>query len=117
MSATPIIRPIRDRVLVRRVEPAAMTPGGILTLEDAREPTYLADVVAVGPGSRLRDGSRRTPPVKPGDRVLLHMLAGARSGVRLVVESGGEECTFVHQADIQGVLAPGADLSVTLVRA
>jgi chaperonin GroES len=110
----PVIRPVGDRVLVARVEPAGVTQGGILLLEDAREPTHLATVLAAGPGARDRKGQRRAMPVKAGDRVLLHMLAGARSAVHVV--SHGEDAQFVHARDILGVIAPGATLTVTQAR-
>jgi chaperonin GroES len=112
-----IILPLLDRVLVRRVEPASHTAGGILLLEDARPVTHTAIVHAVGPGRRNRNGSRRTPLVKPGDHVLLHLLAGARSEIQLVAESGGELVQFVHQDDIQGIILGGSRLIVTEARA
>lgn len=111
-----IIRPILDRVLVKRVQPAHASAGGIRFLEDARPATHQAIVVAVGPGRRNRDGSRRTPTVAPGDQVLLHMLAGARSEIHLVAESGGEVVQFVHQDDILGIVDPGSSLTVELAR-
>lgn len=63
-------RPIRDRVLVRRA-PERQTSGGLVIPEEVAKRDRLAEVVSVGPGRRLRDGSRAPMHVRPGDRVVL----------------------------------------------
>jgi chaperonin GroES len=92
------IRPMNDRVLVKRVEEEEKTSGGIIIPDTAKEKPQQGKVVAVGPGKR-DDGSRRIPlEVKEGDRVLFSKYAGNE------IKIDGEEHIFMRQDDILGIL-------------
>jgi chaperonin GroES len=79
------LRPLHDRVLVRRVEQEAKTTGGIIISDTAQEEPIEGDVIAVGPGARGEDGKVHPLDVKVGDRVLFAKWSGTE------VESEGEE--------------------------
>ena len=64
------LRPLQDRVLIRRVEPETKTAGGIFIPDTAQEKPMEGEVVAVGPGARDEDGKLHPLDVKSGDRVL-----------------------------------------------
>ena len=70
------VRPLQDRVLVKRVESETRSAGGIIIPDTAKEKPLEGLVIAVGPGKRLEDGSRVAPEVKEGDRVLFGKYAG-----------------------------------------
>jgi len=70
------VRPLGDRVLVRRVEAGEQVRGGIIIPDTAKEKPMEAEVVAVGEGKRLDDGSRAPFEVKAGDTVLIGKYAG-----------------------------------------
>src|SRR5580704_143528 len=70
------LRPLQDRVLIRRVEPEAKTSGGILIPDTAQEKPMEGEVVAVGPGVRSEDGQLHPLDVKTGDRVLFGKWSG-----------------------------------------
>jgi chaperonin GroES len=92
------LRPLQDRVLVRRVEPEARTAGGIFIPDTAQEKPMEGEVVAVGPGARGEDGKRQPLDVKSGDRVLFGKWSGTE------VKLDGEELMIMKEADIMGVL-------------
>jgi chaperonin GroES len=91
-------RPLQDRVLIRRVEQDARTPGGIIIPDTAREKPVEGEVVAVGPGARGDDGTLHPLDVKPGDRVLF----GKWSGTEIKLD--GEDLMIMKESDIMGVL-------------
>ena len=92
------VKPLSDRLLVRRVEEEEVKKGGIIIPDTAKEKPQQADVIAVGPG-KLNDDGKRTPiDVKVGDRVLLSKYAGTE------IEIDDEECLIVNQDDILGVV-------------
>jgi len=70
------IRPLGDRIVVRRFEAEEKTAGGILLPDTAKNKPYKGKVLAVGNGRMLKDGSRRPLQVKPGDTVLFTTWAG-----------------------------------------
>ena len=71
------IRPLHDRVLVKRVELQEQVRGGIIIPDTAKEKPQEAEVVAVGPG-KLNDDGKRTPlEVQPGDRILMGKYSGS----------------------------------------
>ena len=70
------VRPLQDRVLVKRVESETRSAGGIIIPDTAKEKPLEGIVIAVGAGKRLEDGSRVAPEVKEGDRVLFGKYAG-----------------------------------------
>ena len=92
------LRPLQDRVLIRRVDPEAKTAGGIIIPDTAQEKPMEGEIVAVGPGAR--DGSDKRHPldVKTGDRVLFGKWSGTE------VKLDGEELMIMKEADIMGVL-------------
>ena len=92
------LRPLQDRVLIRRVEPEAKTAGGIFIPDTAQEKPMEGEVVAVGPGARDEDGKLHPLDVKPGDRVLF----GKWSGTEIKLD--GEDLMIMNEADIMGVI-------------
>ena len=93
------IKPLHDRVLVRRVEPKTETRGGIIIPDSAKEKPLEGTVVAAGPGKTLDDGSIRALAVKEGDRILF----GKYAGTEVTVE--GEEMSIIREEDILAVVA------------
>jgi len=92
------VRPLRDRVLVRRLEESEQKVGGIIIPDTAKEKPQQAEVVAVGSGRLLENGDRVPLSVKPGDRVLL----GKWSGTDVKID--GEEYLILKEDEILGVL-------------
>jgi len=70
------VRPLHDRVLVKRVEEKEVVKGGIIIPDTAKEKPMEGEVVAVGPGKVQDDGKRSPLDVKPGDRILFGKYAG-----------------------------------------
>lgn len=91
-------RPIHDRVLVKRTSPREKTPGGLWIPDTAKEKPVEGEVVAVGPGSRLDDGTYHRH-VKPGDRVLF-----AKWGGEEIQLPDGSRQLIMREADIIGIL-------------
>ncbi len=92
------IRPLQDRVIVKRVKEEEKTKGGIIIPDTAKEKPIEGEVIAVGNGKTLDDGTLRKPEVKPGDRILF----GKYSGTEVKIE--GEEHLILREDDILGVL-------------
>jgi len=92
------IRPLQDRVIVRRVKEEEKTKGGLYIPDTAKEKPVEGTVLAVGNGKILEDGSVRKLDVKAGDRVLF----GKYSGTEVKVE--GEEHLILREDDILGVI-------------
>jgi chaperonin GroES len=92
------LRPLQDRVLIRRIEPEAKSSGGIIIPDTVKEKPMEGEVVAVGPGARDTDGVLHPPDVKAGDRVLF----GKWSGSELKLD--GEDLTIMSESDILGVI-------------
>jgi chaperonin GroES len=92
------IRPLHDRVLIKRVEEEQKTKGGIIIPDTAKEKPAEGKVIAVGNGRVLEDGKIRPLDVKPGDRVLF----GKYSGTEVKVD--GEEHLILREDDILVVL-------------
>ena len=70
-------RPLGDRILVRRVEEDAKTPGGSIIPDTAKEKPQQGEVLAVGPGARDKDGRRLEPELKAGQKVLFGKWSGS----------------------------------------
>ncbi len=70
------IRPLYDRVVIRRMEEERTSPGGIVIPGSAAEKPILGEVIAVGPGKPTEKGDRRPPDVKVGDKVLFGKYSG-----------------------------------------
>ncbi len=92
------IRPLHDRVLIKRVEEEQKTKGGIIIPDTAKEKPAEGKVVAVGSGRILEDGKVRALDVKKGDRVLF----GKYSGTEVKVD--GDELIIMREEDILGVI-------------
>src|SRR6266540_6329430 len=93
-----ILRPLQDRVLVRRVEPEARTAGGIFIPDTAQEKPMEGEIVAVGPGTRDDEGKLHPLDVKSGDRVLFGKWSGTE------VKLDGEDLMIMKEADIMGII-------------
>lgn len=92
------LRPLQDRVLIRRVVPETMTPGGIFIPDTAQEKPVEGEVLVVGPGKRGDDGKLYPLDIKAGDRVLF----GKWSGNEIRVD--GEDLIIMNESDIMGVV-------------
>ncbi|SHO49972.1 co-chaperone GroES [Desulfopila aestuarii] len=92
------IRPLNDRLLVKRLEEEAKTAGGIIIPDSAKEKPAEGQVVAVGPGKLNDKGDRVALQVKAGDRVLFSKYGG--TDVRL----DGEDYLIMREDDILGVV-------------
>ena len=92
------VRPLQDRVLVKRVESETRSLGGIIIPDTAKEKPLEGIVIAVGAGKRLEDGSRVAPEVKEGDRVLFGKYAGTE------IKVDGTEHMILKESDILGIV-------------
>jgi chaperonin GroES len=92
------IRPLQDRLIVKRVKEEEKTKGGIIIPDTAKEKPVEAEVIAVGNGKTLDDGTLRKPEVKVGDRVLFGKYSGSE------VKIDGEEHLILREDDILGVI-------------
>jgi chaperonin GroES len=91
-------RPLHDRVLVRRIDAAAKTAGGIIIPDTAQEKPQEGQVVSTGSGTRGEDGTVTPLDVKAGDKILF----GKWSGTEVKLE--GEDLLIMKEADILGVV-------------
>ena len=92
------IRPLHDRVVVRRMAEERTSPGGIVIPDTAAEKPIQGEIVAVGNGKILENGDRRALDVKVGDRVLF----GKYSGTEVKVE--GEDLLVMREEDVMAVI-------------
>ncbi len=92
------IRPLHDRVVVRRKEEERTSPGGIVIPDSATEKPIQGEVVAVGNGKPLDNGQVRPMAVKVGDRVLFGKYSGTE------VKIAGEELLVMREEDLMGVI-------------
>ena len=92
------VKPLNDRVLVKRTEELTVTKGGILIPNTAKEKPIEGKIVAVGPGKMSEQGQRMTLQVKEGDRVLF----GKYAGTEIKVE--GEEYLMMREEDILAII-------------
>ena len=92
------IRPLYDRIVVKRIEEQETTRSGIIIPDSAQEKPQEAEVVAVGNGKRLEDGTLVALDVKAGDRILF----GKYSGNEIRVD--GEEYLIMREDDVLGIL-------------
>ena len=92
------VRPLQDRLLVRRVEEQEKTKGGIIIPDAAKERPLEGNVVAVGSGKRLEDGTLIALDVKAGDRVLF----GKYSGTEIKVD--GVDHIILREDEVLGIL-------------
>jgi chaperonin GroES len=92
------IRPLHDRVVVRRVEQDRASPGGILIPDSVAEKPVQGKVVAVGKGKVLDNGHVQPCDVKVGDRILFGKYSGAE------VKVAGEELVVMREEDVMAVI-------------
>ncbi len=92
------VRPLGDRVLVRRLDTSEEVRGGIIIPDTAKEKPMEAEVVAVGEGKRLDDGSRAPFEVSVGDMVLIGKYAGSE------IKFDGEEYQILREDEILGIV-------------
>ncbi len=92
------IRPLQDRVLIRRTEEERKSPGGIVIPDSATEKPIRGEVIAAGKGKVLEDGSVRPLELKAGDKVLF----GKYSGTEVKVD--GEELLVMKEDDVMAVI-------------
>ena len=92
------IRPLHDRVVIRRMEEERKSAGGILIPDNAAEKPVQGEVVAVGNGKLLESGDIRPLDVKVGDKVLFGKYSGTE------VKIAGEELLVMREEDIMGVI-------------
>ncbi len=92
------LRPMQDRIIVKRLEEETKTAGGILIPDTAKEKPQKGEVVAVGNGKKTEDGKVIPLDVKVGDKVLF----GKYAGTEIKIE--GEEYLIMREDDILGVM-------------
>ena len=92
------IRPLHDRILVKRLEEETKTAGGLFIPDTAKEKPIQAKVVAVGAGKRDKEGKLIALDVKPGDKVLFSKYSGTE------VKIDGEEHLIMREDDLLAVL-------------
>ena len=92
------LRPLHDRVIIRRMEEERTSPGGIVIPDSATEKPVKGEVVAVGNGRFLENGEVRALDIKAGDKVLF----GKYSGTEVKVE--GEELLVMKEDDVMAVI-------------
>lgn len=92
------VKPLQDRVLVKRVEKEEKTAGGIIIPDTAKEKPAEGKVIATGAGKVTEEGKVLPLDVKPGDRVLFQKYAGTE------VKIDGEEYLLMREDDILGVI-------------
>lgn len=92
------IKPLQDRVLVKRIEAEEKTASGIIIPDTAKEKPQEGEVIAVGPGKVMDNGSRVELTVKKGDKILFSKYAGTE------VKIGGNEYLIMREDDILGIV-------------
>jgi chaperonin GroES len=92
------VKPLNDRVLVKRIEEVQVTKGGILIPDTAKEKPIEGKVIAVGPGKMSDAGNRMALQLKEGDRVLFGKYAGTE------IKMEGEEYLMMREEDILAVI-------------
>ena len=96
------IRPLYDRLVVRRIEQKETIQSGIIIPDTAKEKPQEAEVVAVGRGKRLENGTVVTLDVKVGDRILFGKYSGSD------IKIDGEEYLILREDEVLGILEPVA---------
>jgi chaperonin GroES len=91
-------RPLHDRVLVRRLEAAEKTAGGIIIPDTAQEKPQEGEVVAIGTGTRAEDGTVIALDLKAGDKILFGKWSGSE------VKLDGEDLLIMKESDVLGIV-------------
>ncbi len=92
------IKPLHDRVIVRRIEEGEQVRGGIIIPDTAKEKPQEGQVIAAGEGKYKNDGTRQAPDVKAGDRVLFGKYSGSE------ISLDGEELLIMREDEILGII-------------
>ena len=92
------IKPLHDKILVKRIEEENKTKGGIIIPDSAKEKPMEGKVIAVGAGKVLKDGSKRALAVKEGDRILFAKYSGHE------IKLEGEEHLILSEEEVLGVI-------------
>jgi chaperonin GroES len=93
------IKPLHDRVIVRRIEESSnQTAGGLFIPDTAKEKPQEGEIIAVGEGKYKEDGTRQTLDVKAGDRVLFGKYSGSE------IKLDGEEFLIMREDEILGII-------------
>jgi len=95
------VRPLHDRVLVKRIEEKEVVKGGIIIPDTAKEKPMEGEVVAVGPGKIQDDGKRSAMEVKAGDKILFGKYAGTE------IKIDDQEYAIMREEEILAVLESG----------
>jgi chaperonin GroES len=93
------LRPLHDRIVVKRLEEEKKSAGGIIIPDQAAEKPLKAEVLAVGPGKRTDDGKVHAPDVRKGDTVLIGKYSGTE------VKLDGDDLVVLREDDILAVIA------------
>ena len=96
------IRPLYDRIVVKRIEEKETIQGGIIIPDSAKEKPQEGEVIAVGQGKRLDSGKVVAPDVKPGDRILFGKYSGSE------IKLDGEEYVIMREDEVLGILEGAA---------
>jgi chaperonin GroES len=92
------VRPLHDRVLLKRLEEKEVVKGGIIIPDTAKEKPMEGEVISVGPGKMMEDGKRTAMDVKAGDRVLFGKYAGTE------IKIDDEDYVIMREEEILAVL-------------
>jgi chaperonin GroES len=92
------IKPLHDRVIVKRIEEGEQIRGGIIIPDSAKEKPQEGEVIAVGEGKYKEDGSRQTLDVQPGDRVLFGKYSSSE------IKIDGQELLIMREDEILGII-------------
>ena len=96
------VRPLADRILIRRIEEQETVRGGIIIPDTAKEKPQEGEVVAVGPGARDDTGKIHALDVRKGDRILFGKWSGSE------VRIDGEDLLIMKESDVMGVIEGGS---------
>ncbi len=96
------VRPLHDRILIKRIEEKETVKGGIIIPDTAKEKPQEAEVIAVGHGKKNEDGKVIALDVKAGDRILF----GKYSGTEIKLD--GEEFLIIREEEVLGVIEGAA---------
>jgi chaperonin GroES len=92
------IKPLQDRILVKRLEEKEVKKGSIIIPDTAKEKPQEGEVVAIGPGKVTEDGKRQPMEVKVGDKILFGKYSGSE------IKLGDEEYLIMREEDVLGIL-------------
>jgi len=96
------IRPLHDRVLVKRIEAQEQVRGGIIIPDTAKEKPQEAEVIAVGPGKLLEDGKRAPMDVKAGERILIGKYSGSE------IKIADQDYVILREEEILAIVGNGS---------